>query len=205
MTGAAKLIRGALAAVVAVGSAALAHAVAGHHGPHWIVLVLALAVSVPVCVQLSGIRLSRRRLTAAVATSQAFLHGLFAMMPASSAGSVDLVGDPHLHHQQHLVLDVGINAAAQAGDPHSGATMLATHTAAALLSYGLLRRGETLLYAIADQLSLAPVFILLTGAPSVIAGQDGLRIPVTTAPDSTADAWAGADARTLRGPPVLVN
>lgn len=64
VSGGTRAARGALAALLAVGSAALAHAAAGHHHPHWVVLVLSLTISLPLCTALSTVRLSRSRLAA---------------------------------------------------------------------------------------------------------------------------------------------
>lgn len=207
VTGPAKLIRGLLAAVTAVGSAALAHTAAGQHAPHALVVLLALAVSIPVCVQLSGVALSRRRLAAAVLSSQAVLHGLFALLPATSVGRTGLAASAHGHHGDSAAAPGAENAittaAAHMIAGQTDTTMIATHLLAAAFAFYLLRRGETLLHTIAERLSVGPVLILLSRQPVPPAPR---RIPL---PDHAAaqrpiyDMWPGEGPRTLRGPPVL--
>lgn len=217
VTRTARLIRGVVAAHVAVASAALAHSMAGHHTPHPIVIVLALAVSVPVCVALSSVRLSRIRLAAAVLVSQAALHGLFALLPAPAGATVNFSPPAGLPHAHGLPEPLGLEAV----DPllhspvltapllHSAvpldAAMTTAHLLAAGLTFALLRRGEVILYAITDVLTLRPVLLLLS--PS--AAQLGVCSPRQTAEwmDSplARDVWPGDGAGTLRGPPVVVN
>lgn len=204
VTGPAKLLRGALAALVATGSAAAAHTLAGHHSPHLVVLILSLAISIPVCVQLSGVALSRRRLAGAILTSQAVLHILFSLFPASRAQPSGL--NPGLHHQHSAAPGVP-SSPVGADSSHSlsaqtDSTMIAAHLLAAALAYFLLRRGETLLAAILDQLSITPVD-LGWQPPQPIP--DTRRICLTSqTPENDGDLWAGSGPRTLRGPPVDV-
>lgn len=218
MSGSAQLIRGVLAALVAVGSAALAHAAAGHYSPHAIVILLTLTVSIPICVQLSGRLLSVRRLAAAVLSSQALLHGLFALFPATSAGNSGLPSGNHAHHGDP-VTGAGSGAASSALSPgayeaspaaaaqiiagQTDTAMIAAHLLAAVFAFCLLRRGETLLHAIAEQLGIAPVLILLRPQPVPAAPH---RIPVRgeVADQSAQDLWPGENPRTPRGPPMLV-
>ncbi|WP_150462283.1 hypothetical protein [Nesterenkonia ebinurensis] len=219
IAGFAKLLRGALAALVAVGSAALGHTAAGHHAPHPLVVLLALCISIPVCVQLSGVMLSRMRLAAAVLSSQILLHGLFALFPASSTGHSALSADSSAHHGEPLILPVreqGVSyevavppsvVEATQDSAHSvasqtDASMIAAHLVAAVFAYALLRGGETLLCGIAERLSITPVLILLRSQPA--AHTAPRRITLTSPPENCQDAWPGAGPRSLRGPPALV-
>ncbi|GFZ77544.1 hypothetical protein [Nesterenkonia alkaliphila] len=220
VAGPAKLIRGGLAALVAVGSAALAHTVAGHHAPHPLVILLALTFSIPVCVQLSAVLLSRLRLAAAVLSSQAALHGLFALFPATAAGDSGLPAGAHHHHGEPQIMPVReqvisyevalppgvLEAAAHSTHSVAGQTdaaMIAAHLGAAVFAYALLRRGETLLQAIAGQLGIAPVWGLLAAQPA--ASTEPREILLSCAgPENGTDSWLGAGPRSLRGPPALV-
>ena len=202
VTGGMRAVRGALAAVLAVGSAALAHAAAGHHNPHWVVLVLTLAVSLPVCVALSAVKLSRVRLAAAVLISQGTLHGLFALFPAAAgASSLHEVGG-HQHEYQLIIGDSAEHGAA-AGSSAS-ISMTLSHLFAAAITYMLLRRGELVLAALTRLLSVRPVLLLLTDvSPLAPTGpprpaQGGIHIPAD-------HVWLGAGAGTLRGPPLPAN
>lgn len=200
VTGAARTARGVLAAGLAVGSAALAHSVGGHHDPHWVVLLLTLAISVPVCVALSAVRLSRVRLAAAVLFTQGLLHGLFALFPAGGgAGSSGLreVGGHHSgHHEHHLI--VGETAAAGVGVA-SDATMTLSHLVAAAVSYMLLRRGEVILHALTGLLSIRPVLLLCEYGP---AAPVRTPQPLPVRPLPVWHVWISAGPRTLRGPPL---
>ena len=217
-SGSAQLFRGVLAALVAVGSAALAHTAAGHHSPHAMVIILTLIVSIPVCVQLSGRTLSVGRLAAAVLSSQALLHGLFALLPATSAGNSGLPSGAHAHHGDpgagagsgaaSSAFSSSVHGASPFGAGHiiAGQTdtaMIAAHLLAAVFAFSLLRRGETLLHAITERLGIAPVLILLRPQPVPAAPQ---RIPMRgkVSDQPLQDLWPGESPRTPRGPPMLV-
>lgn len=201
--GGARAARGALAAVFAVGSAALAHAAAGHHHPHWVVLVLSLTISLPLCTALSRVRLSRSRLAAAVLTSQGVLHGLFALFPAAAgAGSLREVGGHHGPHHQHQ-LAVGASAEQGAAVAPDSAMAL-SHLLAAAATYALLRRGELVLTALTALLRVRPVLLLLSALPASKPSRPPQSVPVV--PSVVVDElWPGAGPRTVRGPPVLTN
>ena len=193
-------MRGALVALLAVGSAALAHAAAGHHHPHWVVLVLSLAISLPVCVALSTVRLSRSRLAAAVLTSQGVLHGLFALFPAAgSTGSLREVGGHHGRHHQ-LIIATDAQQSLAAG-PDS--VMVFAHLLAAAATYTLLRRGELVLAALTALLGVRPVLLLLTAVTASKPTGQPQRAPVERM--VVDEVWRGAGPRTLRGPPLLTN
>lgn len=217
-SGSAQLIRGVLAALVAVGSAALAHTAAGHHSPHAMVILLTLIVSIPICVQLADRILSIGRLAAAVLSSQALLHGLFALFPVTSAGNSGLPAGAHAHHGDPGT-GAGSGAASSALSPgahevapsdaaqiiagQTDTAMTVAHLLAAVFAFCLLRRGETLLHAIAERLGIAPVLILLKPQPVPAAPQ---RIPMRgeVADQPAQNLWPGESPRSPRGPPMLV-
>ncbi|MGJ9426625.1 hypothetical protein ACHABX_12375 [Nesterenkonia halotolerans] len=205
--GGARISRGLLAAVLATGAAALSHSAAGHT-PHWIVLLLALAISVPVCSVLSSVRLSRGRLGAAVLFSQAVLHGLFAFFPASGAVSGAVVGGSHAGHGAHDGVQAGVAIeATQSGTVAAvlpDAPMMLAHVLAGIFTYAVLRRGELVLEALAGLLRLRPIVLLLQ-RPVLQAGPRRIRAHRTFTTTVLRDLWLGGGAQTLRGPPLLVN
>jgi hypothetical protein len=200
-----RLQRGALGAFIAVTSAILAHTGAGHHVPHTVVIVLSLAVSVPLCVVLAGVRLSRWRLALGIVASQGVLHSLFALFPhaGSSSGPLSLSETTgHEHHVDHVVVNsAGGAAAAHGASPD--APMAIAHILAAGVTYLLLRRGEVLLEALVEWLVLRPALILW--APSLVVESPRTVRWTRAAPgdQSIQDLWPGAGPRTVRGPPQL--
>ncbi|RJN31742.1 hypothetical protein [Nesterenkonia natronophila] len=213
----AQLTRGALAALVGVGSAVLAHAAAGHHSPHFLVVILALVVSLPICVQLSGTLMSPGRLAGAVLGSQVVLHGLFALFPGPTLTSSGLARESHAHHG--VTANASLQRAADSPDPatlvetgggaapslaaQTETTMLLAHLVAALSALGLFCFGDALVRGMVDRIAIAPALMLLD-----------LDLSRNIPPPSDADtarrvenapiAWLGSGPRTLRGPPSLV-
>ena len=80
--------------------------------------------------------------------------------------------------------------------------MITAHLAAALLTYGLLRRGETLLCALAAVLTLVPVLMLLAGFRILTDDRASRRTPSVPVRHE-AGVWNSAGPRTLRGPPAF--
>lgn len=203
VSAAARTVRGVLAAALSVGSAALAHSAGGHHDPHPVVLVLTLAISVPVCVALSAVKLSRARLAAAVLFTQGLLHGLFALFPAGGgAGSSGLreVGGHHNGHHEHRLIVA--ETAAAGGEVAPDATMAGSHLVAAVVSYTLLRRGELILHALTGLLSIRPVLLLCDSGPAVPVRAPQ---PLPVRPLPAWHVWISAGPRTLRGPPLTAS
>lgn len=211
--GSARLLRGLLSGGLAVGFAAAAHTSAGHHAPHLLVIVLALAVSIPLCTALSGVRLSRARLLAAVVSSQAVLHGLFELFPAHQAGTAGAAAADsghghhggHSHHGEQIAVDL---PAGTSDHLHTGLTagpdaaMAAAHVGAVVLTYALLRRGETLLAALGAALALRPVLLLLVGVVP-LTDDRGARSRPDRPVRYGAGVWNGLGPRTVRGPPAV--
>lgn len=212
VTGLNRVLRGFLAASVAVGSAAISHSAAGHHMPDWTVLVLAFLVSLPVCVWLASVQLSRIRLGAGVLFSQAMLHGLFTLFPvvaSSPSARVHGGASDYTLRSGHAAHDhaLSILAAIQNGavtHPSPDGPMILAHLLAAAATFAAIRRGELILHALGTLVLLCPVFILflrpvsLTG-PRAICAHDSFSSVILR------DLWLGGGAQTLRGPPVLVN
>lgn len=192
--------------------------------PHWIVIVLAFAVSLPVCASLSGVRLSRARLGVAVVFSQAVLHSLFALLPAAGASasttvsrgsassdalSSGAVSSDAVAHAGHAAHDhaVVITAAAQASTVTQvlpDAPMIFAHVLAALFTFAVIRRGELILHALSGLLLLRPALRLFL-RPVSLAGPRAIRAHDSFTTVILRDLWCGRGAQTLRGPPVLVS
>lgn len=215
VSGPARLGRGLLAASLAIASAAVSHTVAGHDMPHWIVLVLALAVSLPVCASLSAVRLSRARLGAAVVFSQAVLHGLFALFPATgksastiahSAATVHSDAAAHTGHavHDHVVTVAGAAETSAVAQVLPDAPMVFAHLCAGLFTFAVIRRGELILHALGTLLLLRPVLLLFL-RPVSLTGPRAIRAHDSFSTVVLRDLWCGGGARTLRGPPVLVS
>ena len=207
-----RTVRGVLAASLAVGSAAGAHTVGGHHAPHAVILILALAVSIPLCTALSTRRLSRGRLAVAVLLSQGALHGLFELFPAGSAAAVhDGSGSAGGHaagHHDAVPAPLPASAPDASSLPADSASgvewaMVAMHALAAVVSYLLLRRGEVILAALMELLDLRPAVLrgFDSRAPLPPRPRVALRDSRETLPGPWA-IWPGEGPRTLRGPPL---
>lgn len=170
--------------------------------PHWVIIVLALALSVPVCSNLASVRLSRVRLAAAVLFSQAVLHGLFALFPAASPQGIQAQDHSH-HHGLEGTLTITPAGAAPPVHTESGISMAAAHLCAAVLTFFLLRRGEVLIQALIELLLLRPAILLV--ARTEVAPPASPRRQVQTSPvHPVGEIWPGEGPRTLRGPPAVV-
>lgn len=201
------LLRGVLTAVISVGLAAVAHAAGAAnalHLPHPVVFLFALLIATPLATALMKVRLSRWRLGAAVVLTQLVLHLLFAVFPAVSAAPMGVSTVSMGGHEHAVGLSVGTtavhSASAHSEQWGSAVLMAISHLGAALLAYGLLRRGEVILSSLREVLTLAPVMILL--APRPLAQPRRARlVPVVDVPALVVRALVGGLG--LRGPPVV--
>ncbi|MGO1885530.1 MAG: hypothetical protein ACTH3G_09255 [Citricoccus sp.] len=176
--GAARLLRGWAAAVVATVLAAGSHTLANlvetgvsqaphHAGPAPVLWILTLALAGPVCTALAGRRLSWWRLAAGVATSQLLFHWLYSAAAPAAAPTLTESG-LHSGHGAQAVSTVGLAATAKAtadAGPGAGAgevpgaeaalhsdspAMMAAHLLAAVVTVLALRRGEVLAARVAE-------------------------------------------------------
>ncbi len=67
----------------------------------------------------------------------------------------------------------------------------------------MLRRGEVLLCALAELITLAPVLTLLSGIGPLTDDRSARRAPAASAAPRS-DVWNGSGPRTLRGPPASI-
>lgn len=184
----------------------MSHSVAGHQLPHWIVVLLTLAITLPLCAQLSSVPLSRVRLGTAIGVSQLIFHGLFALFPASGgAGSTIISGSSGAHaaHQHGFTVDMATETGA-ASHIIPDAPMVLAHVLAGVFTYAVIRRGELLITAASAWLFLRPVLLLFL-RPISLSGPWDIRAHHSYASVVLRDLWLDGAAQTLRGPPVLVS
>ncbi|NUL47556.1 hypothetical protein F7P69_20475 [Cellulosimicrobium funkei] len=176
--GAARLLRGWAAALVATVLAAGSHTVANlvesgashaahDAGPAPILWILTLALAGPVCTALAGRRLSWWRLSAGVAASQALFHWLYSATASAAPAAAPVLTGSHGGHGQHGGHPEGLAAITTAtatatvpgtGEvPGAGAAlhadspaMVAAHLLAAVVTVLALRRGEVLAAHVAE-------------------------------------------------------
>lgn len=105
---AARLTRGAFAAVISTGVALASHLAAGGTTPGPLGVLIPLLLSFSVCAVLAGVSLPWLRLSGSVAVSQVLFHTLFSLGTAApgptvalhdhSAGAGMVVGEAHMTH-----------------------------------------------------------------------------------------------------------
>ena len=199
MPRAVRVARGGAGAASATLLAAVSHSLAGGD-MSWLAIVATAIVALPLCTALAGRVGSLWRLAAAVVVAQFLFHWSFAGLgiSASTAGTSILGGAavPHSagHGAHHL-------AAASFAPSAFGAdtTMWLLHAIAAVLTIGLLHRGE--------RAALALVGLLRRALPLDVPATRAIPlrpVPVPTLA-STADRLArrlfSPAAITHRGPP----
>lgn len=191
-----RLARGWVAAFTATALAAGSHAALDGTWPSSLIMALSLCLAAPVCMLLSGRRISRLGTAASVVVSQALLHTLF----AQSAGAAHVLDHGH-HHGAAATAD-GAQVLISAVPPmaHHGLPMVVGHVVAALATYALLRHGEVAVLRLVDAVSLR-VLGLLTLHPRPVA------VPVRrrtawASPRALADQLLLSCLCGYRGPPV---
>lgn len=196
-----KALRGAVTAVFAMFVALMSHIAAGAEVPGPLGVILPLALALPICIAISGRRLSFLALSASVVVSQALFHALFIF------GTVSLASPRgHGHHSGAVSLPIE-----QAADTHSHSlmeaspAMLITHLIAAAVTVATLHRGEvafrTLLLAGSRMLGLRRALLVLIPAPEkpTAAG-----IPAPALAPRVARARELLPVHAYRGPPLVL-
>ncbi|PYI63955.1 hypothetical protein CVV68_22845, partial [Arthrobacter livingstonensis] len=197
----ARLARGWTAAVFATSAAALSHVLGGGDVPEPLLVLFSLAISALVCVALAGRVLSFKNLVAAVVVSEGLFHLLFSL---SSVNTV--VPAPALASGQHAGMDMAVTAPALAHASmdlmtgHDG-SMWFSHAAAAALTIGFLRYGESsavrLLHALRMKITaIMGLVIVPVPAPSRIDAAPEPWLPALAALD------VPLPVRHHRGPPL---
>lgn len=199
-----RFVRGWLTSGFSVVVAAFSHVAGGGAEPGTLGVVLALAFSVPLCIALTGRRVSLLRLAVSVAASQLAFHLLFSLGGAAGSGASSVGG-----HHSPLVVTAGASDLLAASGGHQMATagglMWAAHAAAALVTVVGLRWGahclERLALVAAD--GLARVRRALSRTVPPVSTGARLR-PVLALPGRRAPPLRAIGARPLRGPPLPV-
>ncbi len=188
-----RLGRAAVAATVATGVALGSHVLGGGAMPSAPGVLVPLALSFAVCVQLAGRTVSWWRTGLGVTASQALFHTLFVV----GAGGVTVAAGTHAHHLEAGTLTV----AADAHGAHGGGVMSVAHLVAAVvttaallrLDWALARAGAALDALVAALVrDIAPPSAAVPAAPST----------APTSPIAALIPLVLASGRGLRGPPV---
>jgi hypothetical protein len=187
--------RGSAVGTVATGLALLGHVAAGGAAPPGRDVLLLAAVAALVCVALSGRRWTWAPLLGVLVSAQIAFHVTFAnlAMPSAVHGDAD---EPAL---VHVVGPAGLPApTGMSHHGHSGLVMLCAHSAAAVATAWLLRRGEDLCWRVLD--------LLVASGRAVRAAV----LPAVPSPAELSPVAAGATTLSLtvlrhavarRGPP----
>lgn len=132
------LLRGFVGATVATFVALASHVLSGGGMPGMLGIAVPWLLSLTVCTLLAGRRLSLLRLSASVLVSQLLFHALFVLGSITPRGVIA----PHVHEAMPIVF-----SDAPVLVPEDGAMWLG-HAAAALVTIGLLHRGELAVHAL---------------------------------------------------------
>ncbi|MGB3730660.1 hypothetical protein [Microbacterium sp.] len=132
------LLRGFIGASVATFVALASHVFSGGGMPGMLGIAVPWLLSLTVCTLLAGRRLSLPRLGASVLVSQLLFHGLFVLGAITPRGVIA----PHVHEALPIVF-----SDAPALVPQD-AGMWIGHGIAALVTIGLLHRGELTLHTL---------------------------------------------------------
>ncbi|WP_423923190.1 hypothetical protein ACPEEZ_04375 [Frigoribacterium sp. 2-23] len=191
----ARFARGWFVAVASVIVASVSHVCGGGMDPGDLGVVLSLAFAVPLCIALSGRRLSIVRLAVSVALSQVVFHLLFSL--GASTGGVGATGG----HHEALVVTADGTATTVMDMPTAAMTI--AHAVAAVLTIAALHRGDVALQALArlagGRLTVARLLLAV-----VRPGDDGRRARPVVVRRVDAHVFRFLTARPHRGPPRLV-
>lgn len=199
--------RGVLVAVVAVFIASFAHSAAGHHPPLFLTL-LAVVLSLPVCVAMAGVRLSRWRIAVGVLVAQGLLHLLFSPFGGHGGGEFEVTEStvPGHGHQHHGAGAIELPDVAVVGG-HGGSggpSMVLAHLIAAAVTFLFLCHAEAVHEALRHIITLRPVVLLVIDGPVLLVPERARPTgPVVVRPGVRSATWLGCGPRTLRGPPTL--
>ena len=148
-----RVLRGTTAAFFATFVSLCSHVLAGGEVPGLLNVALPLALSLLVCMLLSGRQFTLWRLAGMVGFSQLLFHLLFSMGAGHSAASIIGGQDMHAHHGMTMPIDITTSADA-ATMSHGDTTMLLAHLMAGLATVLVLHRSEQMLIAAANIVDL---------------------------------------------------
>ena len=189
--------RGLVVAALASFVAIFSHTVADGGSVPVLGVVLALVFAAPVCIALTGRRLSWVRLSTAVALSQFAFHGL--LVAGLGGGSFSFGGAAHLHRAGVIAQRLASDAPSSVlHADHGGGAMWIAHACAALVTVLAIGAGERALVAILGLGRLRRVAALLDWAPRAV----GAPRPLLAAWRRTAPRLAVLTEMRRRGPPL---
>lgn len=197
-----RVLRGTTAAFFATFVSLCSHVLAGGEVPGLLNVALPLALSLLVCMLLSGRQFTLWRLAGMVGFSQLLFHLLFSMGAGYSAASIIGGQDMHAHHGMTMPIDITTSADA-ATMSHGDTTMLLAHLMAGLATVLVLHRSEQMLIAAANIVNLLTwklLWRLVTFAYQLIH-----PLPTPTAPREipTYTICVYSTSVIRRGPPAL--
>ena len=137
-----KALRGATTAILATFVALMSHIAGGATVPGPLGIVIPLVLALPICIAISGQKLSLLTLSASVIVSQVFFHALFIF---GSAGWAVHTG--HAHHANPASAAVSQMPPLE-GSAHThllleaSPAMMVAHALAAVITIAALYRGE---------------------------------------------------------------
>lgn len=169
--------RGVLISVVVVISTAFAHCAATSYAPTLGSVCLALVVMVPLCIALSSIPHTRRRLTGTILAGQVFLHGIF----ISCAGVESA-------RQVHALMT------------NTSYSVLLTHFGALVITYVAARRSGDLITLLHTLRNRSGRFLPEPGTAGVVT----VRVLPTSGVWTPGEPRPGTGPNPLRGPPLPV-
>lgn len=200
-----RALRGIAVASAATMLALFSHVIGGGESPHLIGLAMPWLLSLPVCVGLTGKKLSFWKLLIAVSASQLLFHTLFVLGTPTSGGSQL---NPHAGHG-------GIPLVLPPADPSSTVStalaatpsMWVMHGLAAIATAALVYRGERAVLRLRDVIALTVRWFCHRVATYVVpvsltAGRARHFVPQEQAVPAHAKSAALAPLR-RRGPPPL--
>lgn len=197
-----KALRGATTASIAMFVALMSHVAAGAEVPGPLGIIVPLALALPVCVAISGRRLSLPALSASVAISQLFFHALFIF---GTVGFTLHGTHAHAVHGQPALLQSGQGSAHAHLLFEASPAMLFAHAAAAVVTIAALYRGELALRALLRlgrrMLGLRTALLVLVPAPEKPAAAS---IPAVTAVPRVSRVRLLLPTHAYRGPPLVL-
>lgn len=199
LTRQARAVKALLVAACSTMIALVSHVLAGGAVPAPAGILVPLAVSVFVCLPLSGRTLSLPRLVLSVLASQVVFHWMFVLgTPGSGAVRIDAAPLGHAGHGAPTITLLGGEAAHSV---HADGWMWLGHAVAALATIALIRRGEVALVGL-RRLALLAVRALFRARPH--ADVEPVAVPRHVGSGRDEDAPVGrllTAAVSRRGPP----
>jgi hypothetical protein len=164
--------RGWAVAGFATYAAAFSHVVADGGRPPVIAIVLAIALSGPLCIALAG-RLSRRRLASAVTASQFLYHGMFSLFGVAGTGDGAAITGAVGHHAHGAIMaPVAMSAPNASGLLPPDPLMVASHAVAAAVTVAVMLFANRTVNAALT--AIRPILSLVDAGPRALRAANAL-------------------------------